>query len=317
MIRVLIRHFINNHENVADRDVREAYGVLAGVIGIACNVLLFALKITVGLMSGSIAVTSDAFNNITDAASSVVGIVGAKMSNRPPDAEHPYGHGRSEYIAALVVSFIIFAVGLELLRSSIGRLSGGDRVLLSALNLALLALSILVKLWMFSYNTYIAGVINSGINRATARDSINDVMATSAVIAGAWLDRFTDFPVDGLLGLAISGLIMYTGFKTAKDSVDSLLGTPPDPGISDKINTIVLSCKNIEGAHDLRIHDYGPGRTFASIHAEVSTEANIVDIHWEIDRIEKRIEAELGIAMVIHVDPEVPTVGRSAPVRRQ
>ncbi|MGE5578948.1 MAG: cation diffusion facilitator family transporter [Bacillota bacterium] len=304
MIRVLIRRFVKNHRNVADKDVRESYGVLAGTIGIICNMLLFALKFAVGLLASSIAVTSDAFNNLSDAASSIVGVVGARMSNRPPDAEHPYGHGRSEYIAALVVSFIIFAVGLELLRASFSRLGGGEQAQLSPINFVLLVLSVLVKLWMFSYNRYIARVINSGINRATAQDSLNDVVATSAVIAGTLLGRLTHFPVDGVLGLAISGLIMYTGFKTAKDSVDSLLGAPPDHETSEKIYSIVLSCKSIEGAHDLRIHDYGPGRRLASIHAEVSDEANIVDIHWEIDRIEKRIEEELGISMVIHVDPE-------------
>ena len=304
MMLFLAKRFIKDYRNVTDKDVRESYGVLAGMLGIACNIFLFALKLTIGLVTNSIAVISDAFNNLSDTGSSVVAILGAKMSNRPPDKEHPYGHGRSEYIASLVVSFLIFAVGLELLRTSFDKLIHGGEAQFSLVSTIILAVSILVKLWMFSYNRYIASAINSSINRATAYDSLNDVAATGAVVAGTVLGRFTSFPVDAALGLAISCLIMYTGFSVAKDSIDSLLGSSPDPEIAERINSIVLEGKYIEGAHDLRVHDYGPGRALASIHAEVTDEASIVDIHWEIDRIEKRIEKELGVNMVIHVDPD-------------
>jgi cation diffusion facilitator family transporter len=304
LIRYLIRRYVKDYQDVANKDVRESYGVLAGALGLICNVSLFALKLTIGLLTNSIAVTSDAFNNLSDNGSSLVAIIGAKMSNRPPDKEHPHGHGRIEYIAALVVSFIIFAAGLVLLKSSIDKLLNREPIQFSVVSTAILAASILVKVFMFSYNRYIGVAINSGIQRATASDSLNDVIATSAVVIGTILGQYTSFPIDGALGLVISCLVMYTGFSTAKESIDSLLGSCPDPEIADRINSIVLEGRNIEGAHDLEIHDYGPGRTVGSIHAEVSDDASIVDIHAEIDQIERRIETELGIVIVIHMDPE-------------
>ncbi|HHY44666.1 MAG TPA: cation transporter [Firmicutes bacterium] len=312
MIRFLIARFVKDYQNVADKNVREAYGTLAGTLGIVCNVLLFALKISIGLLTNSVAVISDAVNNLTDTGSSVVAILGAKMTNRPPDKEHPYGHGRSEYIASLVVSFIIFAMGVELMRTSFGRLLSGEKVLWNPYLTVALALSVLVKVWMFSYNRYIANVIDSKLSRAAAKDSLSDAFATGAVVMSTVLGRYTAFPVDGVLGMAISVAIMYTGFSTARDSIDQLLGLPPDPEMRAKIEATVMSSKSILGAHDLRVHDYGPGRTLASIHVQVSDEANIVEIHNEIDRIEKQIEKELGVSMVIHVDPEPPEPGHLA-----
>lgn len=312
MIVFLVKKFVKNYENVTDKDVRTSYGVLAGALGIACNVFLFALKLTIGLLTRSIAVTSDAFNNLSDTGSSIVAILGAKMSNRPPDQKHPHGHGRLEYISSLVVSFIIFGVGVELLRGSFDKLMDRSEVLFSTVSTIALAVSILVKVWMYSYNRYIAIAINSGINKATAFDSLNDVVATSAVVLGTVLGRYTSFPIDAVLGVVISGLIMYTGFSTAKESVDSLLGSPPDPELAQRLRSIVLEGKDIEGVHDLAIHDYGPGRAVGSIHAEVSDGATIVELHSEIDKIERRIEAELGISIVIHVDPDESLDGSDA-----
>jgi cation diffusion facilitator family transporter len=303
LIKFLIRKFIKNSENVNDRDVREAYGVLSGVLGIICNVFLFVTKLIIGMFINSIAVISDAFNNLSDMGTSVITIFGAKLSNRPPDKEHPHGHGRYEYIASLIVSFVIFAVGFKLLSSSFDKILKPQKVLLNTLSISILVISVLVKVWMFSYNKYIGKVINSSVNRATAFDSLNDVYATSAVIVGTVIGTFVSLPIDGIMGIVISGLIMYTGFKTAKDSVDLLLGVLPDPEIIGKINEMVLSCKSIKGIHDLKIHDYGPGRITASIHAEVSDNENIVDIHTEIDKIELKVKEELGIDMVIHMDP--------------
>jgi len=304
VIRVLARKFIKDHENVTNRDVRESYGVLAGVLGIICNVFLFGLKLALGFITNSIAVTSDAFNNLSDTGTSVVAILGAKLSNRPPDDEHPYGHGRLEYIASLVVSFIILVFGLNLLKSSFDKILNRQEAQFSTLSLAILAASILVKVWMFSYNSYVARTISSGINKAAASDSLNDIVATSAVVAGSVLGRYTTFPVDGVLGLVISGLIMYTGYGAAKEAVDSLLGMLHDPEIAAKISAIILQGSEIEGAHDLKIHDYGPGRTAASIHVEVANDVGIVEIHTEIDRLERRIHDELGVNIVIHMDPE-------------
>jgi len=312
LIRTIIKKFIKNHRNTTNIHVREAYGVLSGVLGIACNLILFILKLAVGLFIDSIAVISDAFNNLSDLGSSLVAIFGAKLSSQPPDKEHPYGHGRLEYIASLVVAFIIFGVGLQILRSSVEKIISPKAVLFSPLSLCLLFGSILIKLWMYSYNRYIGRAINSGVNRAVARDSLNDAFATGAVIAGTVLGRYVDFPVDGLLGLIISLIVVYTGFGIAKDSVNLLLGTPPDPQLVESICSLVLKGKNIKGVHDLIVHDYGPGRVIASIHAEVSNALDIMNIHFEIDEIEKRIEDQLGINIVIHMDP-VKETPRKAP----
>lgn len=303
LIKLIIKKFIKNNENVNDKDVRESYGVLSGVLGIICNMLLFVTKLITGLFINSIAVISDAFNNLSDMGTSVITILGAKLSNRPPDDEHPHGHGRYEYIASLVVSFIIFAVGLKLLGNSFDKIVKPQKVLFNMVSIFILITSILIKVWTFSYNKYIGKTINSSVNRAAASDSLNDVYATSAVIIGTVVGSFVSFPIDGIMGLVISGLIMYTGFSTAKDSVNLLLGALPDPEVINRINTLVLSGKNIKGAHDLKIHDYGPGRITASIHAEVSENVNIVDIHSEIDKIELKVKEELGIDMVIHMDP--------------
>ena len=303
LIRYIIRRFIKNYHNVNDENVRESYGVLSGVLGISCNLLLFLIKLLAGLYINSIAVISDAFNNFSDFGSSLITILGAKFSNRPPDRGHPHGHGRYEYIASLVVSFMIIMVGLQMIRSSFNKIINPENVYLNTFSIIILLVSILIKLWMFYYNKYISTVINSSVNKAAAYDSFSDAIATGAVVIATISGRYVSFPVDGLIGLAISLLIIYTGFKTAKESINLLLGSSPDPELIDKINALVLKGKNIKGTHDLIIHDYGPGKIIASIHAEVSDNVNIVDIHSEIDNIEKEIKKELGVNIVIHMDP--------------
>lgn len=303
MIKLIIKKFIKNYEVIDDEKVRENYAVLSGVLGIICNLLLFLIKLVIGFAINSIAVISDAFNNLTDLGTSVVTIFGAKLSNMPPDENHPYGHGRFEYIASLVVSFIIFTVGLTLLRSSFDKIISPESVDFNMPLIIILLISISIKVWMFSYNRYIGNLINSSINRAIAHDSINDVLATTAVVIGTIFGKYVSLPIDGILGLIISILIIYSAFTIAKDSVDLILGPAPDPQVIESINAIVLSGKGIKGAHDLVVHDYGPGRVNASIHAEVSDEANIVEIHNEIDKIEKKVKKELGISIVIHMDP--------------
>lgn len=303
MIKLIIKKFVKNSENINDKNVRESYGVLSGVLGIICNMFLFAVKLILGLFINSIAVVSDAFNNLSDLGTSVIAIFGAKLSSRPPDKEHPHGHGRYEYIASLAVAFVIFAVGFKLLGSSFDKVLNPQKVVLNMLSILILFVTVLVKLWMFSYNSYIGKTINSCINRATAQDSLNDVYATSGVILGIIIGNFTSFPMDGILGIIISGFIMYTGFSVAKDSVNLLLGALPDEETVSKIEKMVLSDDNIKGVHDLKIHDYGPGRITASIHAEVSDKANIVKIHSIIDEIETKVKEELGIDIVIHMDP--------------
>lgn len=303
MIKIIIKKFIKNHENIEDRNVREAYGVLSGLLGIICNLLLFSIKLIIGLLINSIAVISDAFNNLTDLGASLVTIFGVKLSNLPPDDNHPYGHGRYEYVASLIVSFIIFAVGLSLLRTSFNRVINPEIIKFNLISIILLFLSIFIKLWMFFYNKYIGDLINSSINRAIAQDSINDVYATTIVVIGTIGGRFTSFPIDGILGLLISILIIYSAFTIAKESVNLILGPAPDEKLVDDIYSIVLSNKDIKGAHDLVVHDYGPSRISASIHAEVCNKSDIVDIHDEIDKIEEEIKDKLGINIVIHMDP--------------
>lgn len=303
MIKLIIKRFIKDYDNVDDKNVREAYGVLSGVLGIICNLVLFILKLSIGIFVNSIAIISDAFNNLSDIGSSVVTIFGAKLSNRPPDETHPHGHGRYEYIASLVVSFLIFAVGLETLKSSIDKIINSEGVEINFILLGILFTSVLIKIWMFSYNKYIGEKINSSVNKANAQDSLNDVIATVTVIIGTMLGKYTSLPIDGILGLVISFIIMYTGFDIAKDSVSLLLGESADPELINKIKELILENEHVKGVHDLIIHDYGPNKIMASIHAEVSKDINIVDIHYEIDKIEQKIGKELDVDIVIHMDP--------------
>lgn len=304
MIKYIIRKFIKDYQNVNNVHVRESYGILSGVMGISCNLFLFLLKLFVGLYINSIAVISDAFNNFSDFGSSLITILGAKFSSRPPDRGHPHGHGRYEYIASLVVSFMIFMVGLQIVRSSIDKIINPEDVQLNTLSIIILLVSVSVKIWMFHYNKYISKIINSSVNKAAAYDSLNDAIATGTVLIATTAGKYVDFPmIDSLIGLTISLLIIYTGFKIARDSVNLLLGSSPDPELIEKINTLVLKGKYIKGTHDLKVHDYGPGNIIASIHAEVSDDVNIVDVHSEIDNIEKEIKKELGVNIVIHMDP--------------
>ena len=303
MIKFIIKRFIKNYQDIDDINVREDYTVLSGILGIINNLILFFVKLIIGLVINSIAVISDAFNNLSDMGTSIVTIFGAKLSNRPPDREHPYGHGRFEYIASLVVSFIIFAVGLQLLRSSFNKVINPQKVMFSWTSIIILLASISIKLWMFSYNKYIGKQIDSSINRAIAYDSLNDVLSTSAVVVGTIIGNYVIFPIDGFLGIVISIIIIYSAFTIAKDSVHLILGPAPDPKTIEDINFIVLAGNGIKGTHDLIVHDYGPGRISASIHAEVSDNVNIVEIHNEIDKIEKEIKSKLGISIVIHMDP--------------
>lgn len=303
LFKLLVRKFVKNYQNIKNKEVRTSYQVLSGIVGILCNLMLFVLKLVFGLAVNSIAVISDAFNNLGDTGSSIVAIFGAKLSNTPPDKEHPYGHGRIEYVASLILSFIIFGVGIQLIKTSIEKIINPEPVEFKLVTFAVLAFSILIKLWMYSYNSYISNTIDAVISRAAAWDSMSDVLATLAVIAGGIIGGYVSLPVDGILGVVISIFIIYTGFRIAKDSVDLIIGSSPDPYIMGKINDFVLKGKNIVGVHDLVIHDYGPGRWVASVHAEVSDDTDLIEAHSEVDEIEQDIEKELGINIVIHIDP--------------
>lgn len=295
--------------------VRESYVVLSGILGIGCNFILFTVKMFIGLSINSIAIISDAFNNITDLGSSLISILGAKFSNNPPDEGHPYGHGRLEYIASMVIAFIIFSVGYELLRSSYQRLFSYERVVFDTSTLLVLILAVAVKLWMYSYNIYISKQIKSGLNRASAYDSINDAGATSLVIVAMVIGRYVNWPIDGVAGIIISLLILYSGFDIARDTVNLLIGSAPDQEMVVRINQIICSGNHIVGCHDLKIHDYGPNRVIASIHAEVPDHLNIVEAHSSIDTLENEITNELDVDIVIHMDPISTDYQKIAAVR--
>ncbi len=303
MIRLLIHRFIPDYEQISNKKVRERYGVLCGVLGVICNVFLFAVKFVIGTVMNSIAIISDAFNNLSDMGSSLVTIIGVKMSNRHADKEHPFGHGRIEYISSLIVSFIILLVGFELFKNSADKIFHPQKPELSVILMVILSLSVLVKVWMFSYNRYVGKKIHSTVIYATARDSLNDVIATGAVILTTIAGHFVSFPVDGIVGLIVSVLVMFTGFQIAKDTIGMLLGSPPDPEMVKEISNIILSKDGIVGVHDLIIHDYGPGRVMASVHAEVPDDIDIVRIHEIIDQTEKDIYREMDVHIVIHMDP--------------
>ena len=301
MIKYIIKRFIK--EDINTNDGREKLIGLSGVIGIICNALIVSFKLVLGLMVNSIAIISDAFNNLSDIGSSLVSIVTAKLSNLPPDEEHPHGHGRYEYIGSLVVAFIIGVVGIELLKQSYNKIMNPSPVLFSLWVFVILSVNILIKLWMYSYNMYIYKAINSKINKATAYDSLSDIIGTSIIMVAMVIGLYTDFPIDGFMGIMIAGLIIYTGFNIAKETVSMLIGSVPDLNVKHQIQTIVNGGDYVIESHDLKIHDYGPGRVSASIHVEVPDFVNIVDAHTSIDQLEKKIKDETNVEITIHIDP--------------
>jgi len=305
MFNLLPKLFIKNYSNTADAGVRQQYGFLSGILGIICNLLLFALKLTVGLLIGSVAVITDAFNNLSDMGSTVVSLIGIRLSNKRPDEDHPFGHGRLEYITALIVSFIIMLVGFELLRTSFNCvINPNEPEKANWLLIALLVLSIPVKLFMFGYNRAFGKKISSQPLLATAQDSLNDCIATLAVIISAIIDglRILPFAVDGYMGLLVALWIMYAGFGVAKDTVGILLGKAPDEETVNEIVSVLSDTQGVIGIHDLIVHDYGPGRLFASAHVEVDGN-DFISAHELIDSAEQRIFEKIGCVITIHLDP--------------
>lgn len=303
MIKLLIRRFIPDYENTGDRIVREKYSVLSGILGIICNAFLFALKLFIGLVMNSISITSDAFNNLSDMGSSLVTIFGAKLSNKRPDKDHPFGHGRIEYISSFIVSGLIIVVGVELLKSSFDKIIHPSPITFRLVLVIILTASLLVKLWMFLYNRYMGAKINSSVLKATASDSISDCFATAVVIIASVVGHYAGIPLDGYLGAIVAIMIIIAGVKVAKEVIDELLGKPPEKETVELLSKLVTEDECIVGCHDLIVHNYGPGRTFASVHAEVPDDSDIVHAHEVIDEVEQKIYAETGIIMTIHMDP--------------
>lgn len=303
MTGFLVKIFIKNSEDISNPRVRGKYGTLSSVTGIVCNLILFALKYIMGTLSGSIAVISDAFNNLSDCASCIVTLLGYKMASKPADKDHPFGHGRMEYLVSLVIAAVIFVMGLELLKSSLKKLFKPEEVDFSLIVLISLAVSAGLKLWMAHFNTVLGNKLKSSVMLATAKDSRSDVIATSAAMLSVICSAVTDAPVDGIAGAAVSVFILKSGYDIIKDTVDELLGKPAPAEITEKIREIVCSDERITGIHDLIIHSYGPGHMIGSCHAEIRSDENILAAHDLIDRIEREIHKQLRIMMTIHMDP--------------
>ena len=303
MTHFLVKHFVKDYEQIDQVSVRTSYGVMTSIVGILCNVLLFAVKGTIGILMHSIAVMADAFNNLSDAGSSVVGLLGVKMASKPADEEHPFGHGRMEYVSALAVSFIVLQVGLTLLKDSFGKIREPEELNFQLISIIILILSVGVKGWLGHFNKKLGEKIDSKVMLATAADAMGDVITTTATIASIIFFRITGVNVDGYVGIAVSLVVMWAGIGIAKDTLEPLLGEAATPEDYIKITKFVEGYDGIVGSHDLIVHNYGPGRNMASIHAEVPNDVDIEVSHEIIDRIERDAAKMLGIFLVIHMDP--------------
>ena len=317
MIQFLAKHLIKDYENISDQTVRRAYGVLCGCVGIALNLLLFAGKLLAGILSRSIAVTADAVNNLSDAGSSIVTLLGFKLAAQAPDRDHPFGHGRLEYVSGLVVSMVILLMGVELGKTSIDKIFHPEPVTFSPVVAVILCVSILVKLYMVFYNRSVGRKISSAAMAATAADSLSDCLATGAVLLGTLAGHFWNLQIDGWCGGAVALFILWSGFGAAKATVDPLLGQPPSPEFVGQIHTLVRSRPEIIGIHDLIVHDYGPGRRILSLHAEVPASGDILELHDVVDALEKQLNEDLGCLATIHMDPVVNDGGLTTEARER
>lgn len=306
MSSLLIKLFIKNRDDVQNNAVRKNYGTLGSIVGIVCNLLLCVFKITVGGVAGSISIVADGFNNLSDMGSSLITALGFKLADKPADSDHPFGHGRMEYISAFVVAMLILFVGFELFKSSVSTLVKGEAApTYSYFALIVLALSVLLKFWLFLFNRKIGKKIESDALIATAQDSLNDCVATTAILICAIITEFVTLPfnLDAVMGILVAIFILFSGINAAKETLNQILGKPPEKDLIDALENTVLSFKEFVGIHDLLIHNYGPGRQFASVHVEVPQDIDIVKCHEQIDLCEKLVHEKLDVMLVIHMDP--------------
>ena len=306
MTDLLTRFFIKNKENVKDASVRAAYALLAGIVGIILNVILFAVKLTIGILSLSVAIIADAFNNISDAASSVISLIGIKLSAKPTDKEHPMGHGRLEYVSAFIVDMFIILVGFELFTSSLDKIFNPEKPTVSIAVFVFLGASVLVKLWLFFFYTKIAKKISASAIKASGLDSLTDAIATSLVLGTSLLSYFNildNVPLDGIVGILVAGFILFASIKASKETIDLLLGAAPDEEFVKEISEFYKDYPEIIGIHDLMIHDYGPGRRFISFHAEVPSDSDIEIAHEAIDKMERDMFEKFKCIVTVHLDP--------------
>ncbi len=303
MTEFLIKHFIKNYEDVDKVSVRTSYGVLSSMVGIFCNIFLFVVKAAIGFVMHSVSVMADAFNNLSDAGSSIISFVGVKVAEKPADEDHPFGHGRAEYIAALVVSFLVIQVGFTFLKDSIGKIKSPEILNFQIVSVIILLLSIGVKLWLGIFNRKLGKKIDSKVMMAVFTDSMGDVITTSATILSIIFYAITDINIDGIIGVGVSLVVMWAGIEIARDTLEPLIGTGIDPELYKKIKEMVESYEGVVGTHDLIVHNYGPNRSMASIHAEVPNNVDIEYSHEIIDKIERDAQEKLGVFLVAHMDP--------------
>lgn len=303
MTEFLVKHFVKQYEQTEKEEVRISYGVLASMVGICCNILLFAAKLFIGLLVNSVSVMADAFNNLSDAASSIIGFIGVRMAGKPADDDHPFGHGRIEYISAFIVAFLVIQVGFSLFKSSVGKILHPEDMTFKWISVIILLLSIGVKFWLSAFNRKLGKRINSKVMLATAADAMGDVITTGAatlslVIFGIW-----GLNIDGITGLLVSLAVLFAGYSIAKDTLAPLIGEAIPPEVYKDISNFVESFDGILGTHDLIVHNYGPSKSMASIHAEVSASTDIAVSHAIVDRIEREAARKMGLLLVIHMDP--------------
>ena len=317
MIELLAKWFIPHRDSMENGALRRAYGTLCGAVGIGLNILLFMGKFFAGQLSGSIAVTADAFNNLSDAGSSAVTLLGFRLAGKKPDTDHPFGHGRIEYISGLIVAGLILLMGVELAKSSFDKILHPEEVTFSALAVVILAVSVAVKLYMWFYNRRIGGKLRSAAMEATAMDSLSDAAATFAVLLATLIGKWTGLAVEGYVGLLVALFILFSAYKAAKETLSPLLGQAPDPELVQRIRDIVAEHDTVVGIHDLVVHDYGPGRQMVSLHAEVPASGDILELHDVIDNIERELHEKLHVQAVIHMDPIVTDDAEVDALRRQ
>lgn len=303
MTNILIKLFIKDYKNIKDENIRRKYGELGSFVGISSNIVLFIIKILVGTFIGSVAIMADSFNNLSDSLSSIITLVGFKLGAKPADEEHPFGHGRMEYISGLIVSFVIMLIGFEFLRTSFFKVINPENISFSYATIFILLITVLIKVWQAFFNKKIGTLINSHSLIATATDSRNDVIVTSVTILSLITFKFFSINLDGYFGIIVSIFLMYSGFTLARETLSPLLGEAVDNELAEKIKSIALSYEGIIGVHDILVHNYGPNKSIASLHVEVPSDVNINKSHEIIDLIEKHIQKELNIFLTIHMDP--------------
>ena len=303
MTDFLVKCFVKDHDKTEDPQVRTRYGILASIVGICCNLLLFASKLFIGVLVNSVSVMADAFNNLSDAASSIIGFIGVRMAGKPADSDHPFGHGRIEYISAFIVAFLVIQVGFSLFKTSLGKVLHPEEVYFKWISVLILLISVGVKFWLSLFNRKLGSRINSKVMEATAADAMGDVMTTSAAILSLLALKYLNWNIDGIVGLAVSVAVMYGGLNIAKDTLAPLIGEAIEPEVYEEISNFVEGYEGILGTHDLIVHNYGPSHSMASIHAEVPSNYDPEYSHEIIDRIERDAAKKLGIFLVIHMDP--------------